>query len=153
MNTFDFYTIYREAGERLGLEHTGALGTGDPIEVNGVHIEALYIDGQDSCLLQADIGAINEADRAEAYEILLGLQLLAWDDPRVRFGFHPLHESIVLCAWVALNAKDQGEQLATQLVAMAAQVNAWREGPLAGRAFARSAELSAPHAQAAQASA
>lgn len=137
MNAVDFYIICREACEGLGLEQAGSLGTGDPIELNGVYIEALFIDGQDSCLLQADIGVIDTRERVIVYETLLAMQLQAWDDSRVRFGFHPLHESIVLCSWVALNSEDHGAQLAAQLQALAAQVNAWREGPLAGRAFPR----------------
>jgi len=99
MNPVDFYLICSEACEGLGLEHPGALGTGDAIELHGVYIEALFIDGQDSCLLQADIGAIDAGERVGVYETLLAMQLQAWDDSRVRFGFHPLHESVVLCAW------------------------------------------------------
>jgi hypothetical protein len=58
----------------------------------------------------------------------------------------------VLCAWVALNGQDRGAQLAAHLEALAEQVNAWREGPLAGRAFQRPGGSSAAHTQRPQSS-
>jgi hypothetical protein len=137
MNLIEFEKLCREASEQLALEDTRALGLGFGVCVQDVVFETTYVDGQDSFLLLADIGAVEPEDRVSVYESLLAIQLAAWDEPRVRFGFHPMHDAAVLCMGVSIGEKTDGPWLAGLLRAVAAQVAQWRTEQLAGKAGAR----------------
>lgn len=133
MDLIDFELSCRSAGELLGLKDPAALARGGRIALDGVLMEAAFVDGRDSVLLLAELGAIAPEDRAAVYESLLGMQLEAGDEPLLRFGFHPVHESAVLCMDAVLPPKARGACLAAHLRSMAARIVHWRRTVLAGR--------------------
>jgi hypothetical protein len=133
MNLIEFTRLCNDASEQLGLEDTSALGFGVGVLFEGVAFETSFVEGQNSFLLFADLGAIAPDDRVSVYESLLTLQLTAWDEPRLRFGFHPMHDAAVLCVTATLGEKTDGGWLATLLKSVASQVAYWRRTVLAGR--------------------
>src|SRR4051812_31035098 len=112
MNQSEFETLCRAASEKLGIEDKTALGLGEPVEIDEVIFETTFVDGDDAFLVLADLGEVAQEDRVSVHETLLAMQLEAWNEPRVRFGFHPVHDAAMLCGGVDLNDEIDGAWLA-----------------------------------------
>lgn len=144
MNLIEFTHLCDGASEILGLEDTTALGFGAGVSFEGVAFETSFVEGHDSFLLFADLGAITQDEKVSVYETLLTLQLAALNEPRLRFGFHPMHQAAVLCVTASLGEKTDASWLAGLLRSVASQVTQWRQTLLVGRVSARHAgELAA----------
>jgi hypothetical protein len=137
MNLTEFTRLCDDASMKLGLVDPTALGCGVPVSLDDVVFETTFAEGQSSFLLLADLGAIAPHDKADVYEQLLTLQLTAWDEPNLLFGFHPLHEAAVLCVRATLEAETDGAWLAELLQSIALQVTQWRQTLLAGKVSQR----------------
>lgn len=143
MNQKSFELLCTQACEVLAIEDSAALGCGMDVWYDGVLLEMMFADGQTSALVMVDLGEIAADDRQSVCESLLAMQLGAWDDPHVRFGYHPLRDAMVLCVNVALDEAMGSPKLAALLTGAALQVKALRESQLGGMVIARR-ESSAP---------
>jgi hypothetical protein len=137
MDMLDFDKLCREASELLELDDTTALGLGYDVWVGDVMFEAMHMDGQNAFVLLADIGSISPQDKVEVYECLLAMQLAAWAEPLVRFGFHPLNDAPVLCVGASFAPHTDAAWLASLLKSMAMQITQWRSEQLAGKVHPR----------------
>ena len=139
MNSSEFLRVCWEASVTLGLPDLTALGKGLDFVYEDVHMKT-YFDG-DACLLVATVGNVAPEDFPDVCEILLALQLAAWDQPLVRFGQYPLDEALVLCAHVDLDEPFHAGTWATLVQSVAAQVAQWRNVHLAGRVHRSRAQV------------
>jgi hypothetical protein len=122
MNHLEFVHLCRDASSKLGLQDTAALGLGCGVSLDDVLFEAAYLDGHDSFVLLADLGAIGPGEREDVYENLLSMQLTARGGPPLRFGLHPMREAAVLCMDAAPGGTTDAARLAALMKAMATQV-------------------------------
>src|SRR4051794_18315402 len=127
MQAARFERLCREASEQLGLKETTALALGVGVSFDDVLFEAAFVDGQNSFLLLADLGAFGRGDQPRVYESLFALQLAAWDEPRLRFGFHPIREVAVLTVGVPLGEKTDAQRLVMLVKSIASRVTQWRQ--------------------------
>jgi hypothetical protein len=117
----------------LGLEDSARLGTNLPVVVEGVRCQAIYTEGLPGILLLAEVGPVTHDDKAAVYEQLLSLQLMHWMHPDLRFGFHPVRGTVMLCMTLALGDSATSEAFAELIRSAAAQVTAWKHELLAGK--------------------
>ncbi len=99
-----------------------------------MHIEIQHQAPRPHFLLLAEIDLYGPEQRARVHERLLSLQLSTADQPNLRFGFHPLRQTTLLCL-TSTPPDDKAEGpnwLAGLITATAAQVREWREELLNG---------------------
>jgi hypothetical protein len=132
MHSLEFEQLCRDASDRLGLKDSHALGHGFSVSFDGVSFETAFVDGQNACLLMADLGFIAPSDKASVYERLLAMQLIAWDEPRWRFGVHPIRQTAVLCVLARLDQQANADKLASLLKSVTRQISQWRTTHLPG---------------------
>lgn len=133
MQSLEFEQLCHDASDRLGLPDADALGHGVAVSFGGVSFETAFTDGQNAFLLMADLGIASPQDKASVYERLLAMQLVAWDEPRLRFGVHPIRETAVLCVEARLDQQPDAEKLAGLLRSVTRHIKHWRTthfGPL-----------------------
>ncbi|HVZ45042.1 MAG TPA: hypothetical protein VHA82_14625 [Ramlibacter sp.] len=130
MDRCEFEQLCRDASEKLGLQDTTALGLGLGVPLGDVVFEAAHVAGQDSLRLLADLGSIEPDDRVDLYECMLSVQVAAWNEPRLRFGFHPVHETAVLCVGAALGEDTDSDWLAALLQSVVLQAGKWRRSTM-----------------------
>lgn len=133
MHSLEFQQLCLAASEQLGLQHSSALGLGFSVGLDDVLFDTVFVDGQSSFLLMADLGFIAPADKASVYERLLAMQLIACDEPRLRFGIHPIRHTAVLCVQARLDQGANAEKLAALMKSLTLQIAHWRTTHLAGR--------------------
>lgn len=129
MNTDQLSTLCHRAGLELGLPDPYALGQGHTVTLDEVHIEIQHKDPRPHFLLLAEIDLYGSEQRARVHERLLSLQLSTADQPNLRFGFHPLRQTTLLCL-TSTPPADEAEGpvwLADLITATVAQVREWRE--------------------------
>jgi hypothetical protein len=134
MNMLEFEQMCRDASLALGLHDTGALGQGSTVVFEGVPLQTAYRDGRDSFLVMAELGPPGAGNTLAVYENMLTLQLLTWNQPGVRFGFHPARRTLQLCVDARCGARAAGDWLALLLRSVAQQALLWRETLLPGDA-------------------
>jgi hypothetical protein len=132
MNLLEFEQMCRDTSVVLGVEDTSALGLGFSVPFAGVLFETSFQGDSDSFLLMAELGAITAQDRLSVYEHLLTCQLITWNRPGLRFGFHPQRRTVVLCVEVKSCPQPDGAWLATLMRSIAAQAFEWRKTLLTG---------------------
>jgi hypothetical protein len=126
----DFENLCRDASERLGLADTGALAMGLGVSLGDVLFEAIHAGERNSLLLLADLGALSSDAKVRIHQSLLAAQPAGREEPRVRFGFHPMHETAVLCIGTTLCEKTDGAWMAALLKSVTLHVAKWRKtGP------------------------
>ena len=136
MKLLEFEQLCRDASEELGVADTGAFGQGFPMRFDGVLFETTFREERASFLVTAELGTVSAPDKSGVYENLLTIQTLAWDRPRVRFGFDPWRQAVLLCVEASDGPHLCGAWLAMLVRQLALQVAEWRETLLAGRATA-----------------
>lgn len=128
MTREQFDTLCHRASLALNLADPHALGRGHTVTLDGVHIELHHREPSAHFLLLAEIALFPEAQRAAVHEHLLALQLMTTDHPNLRFGFHAMRKTTLLC--LTATPPHQGvapEDWLAQLVRdTAGQVLDWR---------------------------
>ncbi|NCT98897.1 MAG: hypothetical protein GXD23_16140 [Comamonadaceae bacterium] len=129
MNTDQLITLCHRASLELGLPDPFALGQGHTVTLDGVHVEIQHKEPRPHFLLLAEIALFGAEQRAPVHERLLALQLSTADHPNLRFGFHPLRKTTLLCltATPPSEEADGPAWLADLITATVAQVKEWRE--------------------------
>jgi len=119
-----FETMCHRACLALGIDDPYALGKGHTVTLDEVHLEARHRAPRATFLLLAEMARFPEAARASVHEHLLALQLNTPDQPNLRFGFHPIRQTTLLClsarpprndpapeAWLARLMRDTSRQV------------------------------------------
>lgn len=129
MNHDDLDSLCHRACLQLGVPDPYALGKGHTITLDGVHLEVQHKDPRPHFLLLAEIALFAADQRAQVHERLLALQLSTADHPNLRFGFHPIRQTTLLCltARPPRDGTDPSHWLARLLQSTAAQVIEWRQ--------------------------
>jgi hypothetical protein len=131
MHSLEFQQLCLATSEKLGLTHPSALGLGFSVGLDDVLFDTVFVDGQSSFLLMADLGFIAPEDKASVYERLLAMQMIACDEPRLRFGIHPIRQTAVLCVQAKLDQEANAEKLAALMKSLTLQIAQWRTTHLA----------------------
>ncbi|MBX3610319.1 MAG: hypothetical protein KF871_10540 [Hydrogenophaga sp.] len=129
MTADELETLCHRACLSLGLDDPHALGKGHTITHRGVHLEVQHLAPRAHFLLLAEIGLFEGQQRAQVHERLLSLQLGTADHPNLRFGFHPVRQTTLLCLTavppVAIDSAPTW--LAGLMNKTADQVDTWRQ--------------------------
>jgi hypothetical protein len=127
-----FEQLCRDASMTLGLADTGALGSGQPVVLDGVLLELKREGGHDRFVLLAELGPAADDHKAEIYEHLFLLQMIGWAQPGLRFGFNADHQILVMCLEAGCGPGAHGTWLASVIRGMVAQVERMRRTVLTG---------------------
>lgn len=129
MNTDQLSTLCHRASLELGLPDPFALGQGHTVTLDGVHVEIQHKEPRPHFLLLAEIALFGAEQRALVHERLLSLQLSTADHPNLRFGFHPLRKTTLVCLTSTPPSDESAGPawLAGLISATVAQVKEWRE--------------------------
>ena len=133
MTQSDFEELCRQASLALDLPDTAAMAQGVPALVDDVWFELVFDQRRETLAIFAELGEVPEEHRIAVYESLLSLQLMTWDRPAIRFGFHLAKRIPVFCASARLTPTSDGPWLATVLRQIAVQVKEWQQTLLAGK--------------------
>lgn len=131
MNTDQLGTLCHRASLELGLPDPYALGKGHTVTIDGVHIEVQHREPRPHFLLLAEIALFAPDQRARVHERLLALQLSTADHPNLRFGFHPLRKTTLVCITCTPPRAEDGDTgavfwLARLIGSTVNQVREWR---------------------------
>lgn len=132
MEQLEFERLCRDTSLTLAVRDTSALGQGFTVPFDGVLFEALFKDGSDHFVLLAELGPVAAENRLSVYENLLTMQILAWSQPNMRFGFNVKRQALMVCVEAGLGVGATGEWLARLLRMTAKEATQWRETLLAG---------------------
>lgn len=127
-----FEQLCRDASMMLGLAETQALGTGQPVVLDGVALELQRKGGANQFVLLADMGPAAQDHKADIYERLFLLQMISWAQPGLRYGFNADRATLVMCLEASCGPGADGEWLARVIRAAAAEVTRLRSTLLAG---------------------
>jgi hypothetical protein len=129
MTADELSTLCHRASLELSLPDPYALGKGHTVTRDGVHIEIQHRAPRPHFLLLAEIGLFTGEQRAQVHERLLSLQLSAADHPNLRFGFHPLRKTTLMCLTSTPPREEAAgpDWLADLITATVKQVQEWRE--------------------------
>ncbi|MRD47067.1 hypothetical protein GHT07_07240 [Caenimonas koreensis DSM 17982] len=133
MERLEFERLCCDASAELGVADTGALGQGFGSTFRDVRFETSFDEAGDSFLLLAELGEIEESQRAAVYENMLIAQHMTWNRPSLRFGFDPERRKVMLCVEAHFGQQTGGAWLAKLMRAVAAQALEWRQTLLAGK--------------------
>jgi hypothetical protein len=129
MTADDLSTLCHRASLELSLPDPYALGKGHTVTLDGVHLEIQHKAPRPHFLLLAEIALFTAEQRAKVHERLLALQLSTADNPNLRFGFHPLRKTTLVCL-TSMPPREEAAGpawLAGLLTATVEQVKEWRE--------------------------
>lgn len=145
MNADQVTTLCHRTSLELGLPDPYALGKGHTITLDDVHLEVQRRDGQPHFLLLAEIALFVPEQRARVHERLLSLQLSTADHPNLRFGFHPLRKTTLVCITCTPPRAAPGDTeavfwLARLIGSTVNQVREWRDSLLKDPSFSPASE-------------
>lgn len=151
-----FETMCHRACLALGIDDPYSLGKGHTVTLDEVHLEARHRAPRATFLLLAEMARFPEAARASVHEHLLALQLNTPDQPNLRFGFHPIRQTTLLClsarpprndpapeAWLARLMRDTSRQVRDWRRELLASGGATDPAPMSHHHFLQHASLRA----------
>lgn len=135
MDQTTFKDICHDASLRLRLPDVEALGRGAAVMVDGTIMEIADTNRGDrlDAYLFVEVGVPVEDHRAEAYQALLGLQMLLIGTVEGMFVYDAVNDRVLFAARLPLWRAIDGAVMADILKAMAAQARTWRGTLLAGQ--------------------
>ncbi|MBX3610518.1 MAG: hypothetical protein KF871_11545 [Hydrogenophaga sp.] len=133
MSDINLADLCREASAALNQSNPDALAQGEMIEVDGVAVELHQGEDMPVPVLIAEIGAVEAADEVQVFRNVLRVQLMTAQAPLLRFGYHPVRETLVITQVLKFGTAATGEALAQLIRATCRQAAEWRSSLLAGQ--------------------
>jgi hypothetical protein len=133
MSGLDLSDLCREASAALNLGDCDAMAQGDVFDVDGVAVELHLGEGMPAPVLIAEIGRVEPADQAGVFRNVLQIQLMTAQATPLRFGYHPVRESLVITQVLRFGTAATAEALVDVIRVTCRQATEWRSTLLLGQ--------------------
>lgn len=133
MSDLELSKLCRETSAVLNLGDCDAMAQGDVFDVDGVAVELYLGEGMPAPVLIAEIGRVEPADQAGVFRNVLQIQLMTAQAAPLRFGYHPVRESLVITQILKFGTAVTAEALAEVIRVTCRQATEWRTTLLLGK--------------------